>query len=620
MIFSGGTRIAFTRELVYFRENGHGITLDRISERLARHRDGYDLPVEMFVTAVNLDSGPGFVAFFRDSTSVKAREKNLANARQQQAVINALLRIYFERTGLIVQLEQALDHIFVLPDLSLLPKGAVFLIEDDPDVLVLAAQRGLSAEETAARGRIPVDSDDCGRAISHGEIEFFPGKAIGDGSAAEAMPGHYCVPITAGGALLGLLVLYVEPGRKANGGEKVLGVVSRTLAGIIERMMIEEHLDLLIESLKCSVQGAREEKLFSDSVIAGLDSGLAVVDSDGRVTLVNPAGRAVFSFFYKGDPVGAGLGDVLGPEFSSLAAISTGGQAEIRVPNLAGEERLLRLSRADLTVHSGRSGSILLFADVTVEHNLRRDMEKMNRLATVAEIASAVAHEVRNPLAGIKTMGQVIEERMDGDDPNREYVTRIVRQVDRLNQLLTEFFTYARPPEPKKQEVDLGAVLNDTLQLVMARMRRRGITVEMDISGDTMVWADPAQVQQVLLNLMLNGMQAIGDDGKIMIRTAPVGGEDLAGIKEFPAEFDRETSYIKMEIEDNGCGIPAEILDKVFEPFFTTRHDGTGLGLAIVYRILKENGAFVYIDSEVGASTRFNVFFEAVHGRQGTGS
>jgi signal transduction histidine kinase len=282
---------------------------------------------------------------------------------------------------------------------------------------------------------------------------------------------------------------------------------------------------------------------------------------------------------------------------------------EVWAGTLAGEERILRMGMTPLA--GGDGGSILSFQDITVEHGLRQEMEKMNRLATVAEIASAVAHEVRNPLAGIKTMGQAIEERMAADDANREYVTRIVRQVDRINHLLTEFFTYARPPEPQMRDVDLGETVADTLQLVSARMRRHGIRTSVDIAADARVVADPAQVQQVLLNLLLNAVQAIDEDGgEIRVSAARVRAGDLPAGTAVPAGIPARDEYVRLSVRDSGRGIPAGLRDKVFEPFFTTRHDGTGLGLAIVYRILKENGAFVRVDSVPGRTT-FDIYFEA---------
>ena len=558
----------------------------------------------MFVTGLELDDGPGFVAFFRDSTSIKSRERKIANANHLQGVMNAILRINLERVGIREKLGRALDEILTVRDLGLAPRGAVFLVEDDPDELVLAVSRGLPEERVRACGRVRLGRCFCGRAAASRRISFFAaGEAGHEPAAASPAHGHYCVPISAGGSLLGLLLLHVDPGHGYTGAEnRVLAALARLLAGIIERGMIEEHLELLVDSLKHSMLEARQEKAFSESVISSLDSGLAVLDAQGRILRVNPAGRRIISLFSGDGPEGGDLVRVFGPD--AAAALAAGPRAELWAVTRSGEKRLLRFESTPLA--GDGDSRILVFSDITVEHGLRQEMEKMNRLATVAEIASAVAHEVRNPLAGIKTMGQAIEERLDGSDPNREYITRIVRQVDRINHLLTEFFTYARPPEPKRCPVALDEVVGDTLQLVAARLRRCGIRSEVEIAAGAVVMADPAQVQQVLLNLFLNAIQAIEADGRIRVSAARARLEGLSP----PPGVDLAGECVCLRVEDNGRGIPEELRDKVFEPFFTTRHDGSGLGLAIVYRILKENNAFVRLDSAPGR-TVFEIFFEA---------
>jgi len=111
---------------------------------------------------------------------------------------------------------------------------------------------------------------------------------------------------------------------------------------------------------------------------------------------------------------------------------------------------------------------------------------------------------------------------------------------------------------------------------------------------------------------LLNAVQAIGDDGVVRITAVRTRPDDFPPGRTVPAGLDRREQHVRLSVQDNGCGIPADLRDKVFEPFFTTRHDGSGLGLAIVYRILKENGAFVYVDSVPGESTTFDIYFEAV--------
>jgi signal transduction histidine kinase len=242
----------------------------------------------------------------------------------------------------------------------------------------------------------------------------------------------------------------------------------------------------------------------------------------------------------------------------------------------------------------------------------RQEIEKMNRLSTVAEIASAVAHEVRNPLAGIKTMSQSIEENIDDDDDNKEYIKRIIKQVDRLNQLLSEFFTYAKPGEPKKTRTSLIDIINDTKPLIQSKLDKKNIKLsEHYQKGLPHIFADQNQIQQVFLNLMLNSIDALEHKGAIEIQADRLRQDERKNyIKVFPA-LRKDCEYIVVHFKDNGIGMTPEVAEKVFEPFFTTKHNGSGLGLSIVYRILKENNAAIYVDCAESGTTAFKMFLEA---------
>jgi len=235
----------------------------------------------------------------------------------------------------------------------------------------------------------------------------------------------------------------------------------------------------------------------------------------------------------------------------------------------------------------------------------------MNRLSTVAEIASAVAHEVRNPLAGIKIMAQSIEEDAVGNEQQLECSRRIIRQVDRLNELLTEFFSYARPVVPNKRPISIRSILAETRPLINNRLMKNAIDLVEHIDPDLPdVIADPNQMQQVFLNLMLNATDAIRQNGTITISARLLFGHKLSIYKKRYPGLLNDNRYVLVVFADNGAGMPANVVDKVFEPFFTTKATGTGLGLSIVYRTLRENGAAISLESQQGKGTTFNMFFQ----------
>ena len=237
-------------------------------------------------------------------------------------------------------------------------------------------------------------------------------------------------------------------------------------------------------------------------------------------------------------------------------------------------------------------------------------MEKMNRLSTVAEIASAVAHEVRNPLAGIKIMAQSIEEDSSTTDDQYECATRITRQVDRLNELLSEFFSYARPVVPKKRITSLIEIFSETKPLIHNKLEKNSIMLDESYQDELPpIIADPNQVQQVFLNLMLNAIDAIKQHGKITIIAQELSKSQLATAKKKLPGLLTEAKYIRVTFSDNGTGMNPETADKVFEPFFTTKTTGSGLGMSIVYRTLKENDAAITLQSAEGKGTTFTMYF-----------
>ncbi len=258
-------------------------------------------------------------------------------------------------------------------------------------------------------------------------------------------------------------------------------------------------------------------------------------------------------------------------------------------------------------------GIIISLTDISEIKYARREMEKMNRLSTVAEIASAVAHEVRNPLAGIKIMAQSIEEDSTSTDVQHECATRITRQVDRLNELLTEFFSYARPVIPRKKISSLTEILSETKPLIHTKLGQNKITLEETYPETlTPIIADPNQVQQVFLNLILNAIDAIKQHGTIKIIAEELSTSKLTAIKKKHPGLLSGSKYLRVTFSDNGRGMNPETVEKVFEPFFTTKTTGSGLGMSIVYRTLKENDATISLESVEGKGTTYTMYFVTI--------
>ncbi|NTV15212.1 MAG: PAS domain-containing protein [Desulfobulbaceae bacterium] len=583
--------------------------------------DGSLAPFEFLLTRIDNGESPILILSARDISDRWLREKKLNLSYQNQKIMNSILQISLMPVSLDQQLELILDQILTIPTIALLPNGAILLAESLPGILVLKAQRGFSDQQLATCARVPFGKCHCGRAAQSREIQFVHCIDEKHDFVFDRMQphGHYCVPIIADDALLGVIALYIQHGHKSSELEmESLHAIANVLAGIIERKKMEGLLVELIEDLKKTVKELDEARRFNESVIASLGSGLVVVNAKGVVEKSNPAARQLLGRLFAGRVDGAELVEILGAAAAGEVARAgeSGndiGRREMAVREIGGGKELIfeyaTVPREDM--EGGQVGKIISFTDVTGLRKIQAEMEKMNRFSTIAEIASAVAHEVRNPLAGIRTMTQVIDEQLSDGEPHKEYTRRIIKQVDRLNELLTDFFTYARPPVPKRRPIPLRRVMEEIKPLVHSRLQKNSVSLVEEYEENLPdILADPSQVQQVFLNLFLNALVAMkGTNGRITVRARSLGAEC--------SEFDTgkltwlrpNGRYVTVYFSDNGCGMEPEILEKVFEPFFTTRHDGTGLGLSIVYRILKENNAGIMVRSAPGQGATFIVFF-----------
>lgn len=232
-----------------------------------------------------------------------------------------------------------------------------------------------------------------------------------------------------------------------------------------------------------------------------------------------------------------------------------------------GKERItVRLNRMPL---SGGCSAVVL-TDITEIHQLEQELLKMDKLATVGELTSGIAHEIRNPLAGIKTTAQALQGEMPDNDHRLAYISRIIVEIDRLNKLLLNFFDFAKPKDLNVRECDLKKVIEDTVFLTQDGARQNRVQVmEFYPPGQVMVLADSDLLQQVLMNVFINAVQAMRSGGRMEVHLANKG------------------SQVEISVKDTGKGIPENIRNRIFDPFFTTKPKGIGLGLSISYRLVK---------------------------------
>ena len=217
-------------------------------------------------------------------------------------------------------------------------------------------------------------------------------------------------------------------------------------------------------------------------------------------------------------------------------------------------------------------------------------LEQADRLATTGEMAASIAHEIKNPVAGVLGALQVFDGETSGDDPRKEIIAEMVVQLQRINHAVDDLLRYARPVPPHFEEADLNDLIQKTVSLLSSQVNGKAISIVQQLSADPpMLSADKKQLQQVIWNLILNGIQAIESAGTVSVRTS------------------RGDSSVQLAISDTGKGISPEHIERIFKPFFTTKHKGTGLGMTITRRIIEQHDGTIAIQSTPGKGTTVSV-------------
>jgi signal transduction histidine kinase len=215
-----------------------------------------------------------------------------------------------------------------------------------------------------------------------------------------------------------------------------------------------------------------------------------------------------------------------------------------------------------------------------------RRMIRADRLATIGELAAGAAHEIRNPLTAIKSSLQYLESRFQ-EEKEKKLLAIALQETDRIDEILAALLSFSRPSDIKKEQVDLGVTLEESLALISFQARSAGVEVETKFpAGPVFLNGDKSQVKQLFLNIFLNAIQAMEGGGKLVCEILPLAN-----------------GKILTRIIDTGEGIPEENMDKIYDPFFTTKKGGTGLGLSICYSVVKSHQGEIEVRSRVGEGT-----------------
>lgn len=358
---------------------------------------------------------------------------------------------------------------------------------------------------------------------------------------------------------------------------------------------IEKVLEISGEAASLEEVTEHAEKFFDN-----VPAAVITVDNTGKVTTFNSAASAITGLDYDevmnkniDNDVFKNMLPITNLLFDGL---NNGVVYAKHMVKIANSSNLKTAVLVNTSIQKDSRGNIIgvigVFRSADELIKMEQSISRAKNLASLGVLSAGMAHEIRNPLTSIKGYAQYIKSELGANNELSDDVSVIENEVDRLNGILTNFLEFARPEKPNLKSEDANAVINRAVKLIKRNILPDNIKIEMKLSDIPYIYIDENQIERVIMNLILNSIQAMTDGGVIKITT----------------EKDND-NYVSIIIEDNGIGIPKENYEKIFEPFFTTKNKGTGLGLAICSRIIENHGGFIEVTSALSKGTKFTLKF-----------
>lgn len=362
----------------------------------------------------------------------------------------------------------------------------------------------------------------------------------------------------------------------------------------------------------------RQLRLDTGDILANLATGVLTVDGEGRLAYANPAAETILglsSAKWMGAPV---------VEEVERRAPGMGRVLERAIHERRSVERFRAFIRADgRDVHLGISTAVLergegvppsataIFQDITDQELLEALNRRTERLEAVAALSASLAHEIKNPLASIRSAVEQLTRAGLDDDDRATLQTLVLGESDRLSRLLSEFLDYSGLRMGNPRQVNLSQLALDCAALARQHPEAEGVEVRCEgTDAPVQLLGDHDLLHRALFNLILNGVQFAGSGGRVVVKVQDLGDRT----------YPRHTSIrhaVTMVVEDSGPGVAPEVVNRIFDPFFTTRVGGSGLGLAVVFRAVEAHAGAIFVDSSPAGGAQFAIYLPAEGGTEG---
>ena len=356
-------------------------------------------------------------------------------------------------------------------------------------------------------------------------------------------------------------------------------------------------------------QGAPDDRFFRH-IVSSLRNGVIATRRDGTLALMNDEAYRIFALTPHPEDLGRPVSEVFRERPDIVRVLSSA--FEMTTPPNRAELRLKDLDRVigytlvqvkdddDVAI-----GAVLFFKDLTQVEQLEERERLRDRLASLGEMAAGIAHELKNPLAGIEVMAGLLRRQVPDSPDAQSLLADIISEAKLANAIVVEMLEFVRPIRLQVERTNLADVLHQAITLAETKVTRGGTTLVLDLEPTLpMIEGDTNQLCQVFTNLLTNAFEALDGRGTVRIKALEVAIEldpSFAGDEPAP------TPALVIDVTDDGPGIPVDLSDRIFDPFFTTKPQGSGLGLAIVRKIVDAHDGRIDLASTPGRGTRFRL-------------
>lgn len=341
-------------------------------------------------------------------------------------------------------------------------------------------------------------------------------------------------------------------------------------------------------------------QLYTENVIESMPAGLISLDIKGRVVSCNSRTEEL---------VGISFHEMEGKELTDIFPACPLGEFDPQKPvldwsvdltNMDGKMLPVKLSSSQMKDHTGKViGTVLTLRDMREIKKMEQKLERSRRLAALGQMATGVAHEIRNPLGTLRGFAQYFSSQAEKNSESRQYAELMMSEVDRLNQTISSMLQFSRQREPDFTTVDMEGLLDKTVSLMESDFRSHNMSLHTDIEENVQIEADPDMLLQVLLNLLRNSIHATPEGGSVAV------------------SVNRSGETVRIQVKDTGRGMTESERDRMFDPFFTTRKKGTGLGLAVSHQIVEQHDGHFETESSLGEGTTITVVLPlSAHGHE----